>query len=73
MYSGVLFRSLCAAVISLICCYGGFRGRPGAAGVGRACTEGFVESCMAILALDFFVGVALNTFYALTWGAPPVL
>ena len=71
--SGLLKSLLFAAVISLICCYRGFRCRPGAAGVGRACTEGFVESCMAILALDFFVGVGLNTFYTLTWGTPPRL
>ena len=58
-------------VIGLISCWRGFRCRPGAAGVGRACTESFVESCMAILALDFFIGVLLNTFYSLTWGAPP--
>ncbi|MDY7010178.1 MAG: ABC transporter permease [Planctomycetota bacterium] len=69
-----LFKSLFfAGVMSLICCWRGFRCRPGAAGVGRACTESFVESCMAILALDFFIGVALNTFYTITWGSPPVM
>jgi phospholipid/cholesterol/gamma-HCH transport system permease protein len=71
--SGLLKSTLFAGVMSLICCYRGFRCRPGAAGVGRACTESFVESCMAVLALDFFVGVALNTFYTLTWGAPPMI
>ena len=70
--SGLIKSVFFAGVISLICCYRGFRCRPGAAGVGRACTEGFVESCMAILAIDFFLGVLLNTIYALTWGAPPV-
>jgi len=71
--SGLLKCLLFGGVMSLICCYRGFRCRPGAAGVGRACTESFVESCMAILALDFFVGVALNTFYSLTWGTPPII
>jgi phospholipid/cholesterol/gamma-HCH transport system permease protein len=71
--SGLLKSVFFAGSISLICCYRGFRCRPGAAGVGRACTEGFVESCMAILALDFFLGVLLNTIYALTWGTPPFL
>ena len=48
------------AVISMIGCYKGFRCAPGAAGVGRACTQGFVASCMAILALNFFLGMLLN-------------
>ncbi|MCE5279061.1 MAG: ABC transporter permease [Planctomycetaceae bacterium] len=51
------------AAISIIGCYKGFRCTSGAAGVGRACTESFVASCVVILALDFFVGIALNTIY----------
>ncbi len=71
--TGLLKSLFFAGVISLICCWRGFRCRPGAAGVGRACTESFVESCMAILALDFFAGLLLNTFYTIMWGAPPPL
>jgi phospholipid/cholesterol/gamma-HCH transport system permease protein len=56
------------AVMSLICCYKGFHCQPGAAGVGRACTESFVASCMAILGLDFFLGMTLNTFIEMIWG-----
>ena len=47
--------------IGLISCYKGFRCAPGAAGVGRACTEAFVTTCMAILALNLFLGLFLNT------------
>ncbi|MGB2823559.1 MAG: ABC transporter permease [Phycisphaerae bacterium] len=54
--------------ISLICCYKGFRCSPGAAGVGRACTESFVASTMVILALDFFLGMLLNTIYEFLFG-----
>jgi phospholipid/cholesterol/gamma-HCH transport system permease protein len=61
---GVFF----GAVIALICCYKGFRCLPGAAGVGRACTESFVASCMAVLTLDFFIGVILNTIYVQIYG-----
>jgi len=61
------------AVMSLICCYKGFRCRPGAAGVGRACTESFVASCMAILALNFFLGMILNTIIESIWGLKLVL
>jgi phospholipid/cholesterol/gamma-HCH transport system permease protein len=61
------------AAISLICCYKGFRCAPGAAGVGKACTESFVASCMAILALDFFLGMLLNTLYESIYGMKVVL
>ena len=61
------------AAMSLICCYKGFRCAPGAAGVGRACTESFVASCMAMLALDFFLGMALNTLYESMYGLKVVL
>ncbi len=56
------------AVMALICCYKGFNCRPGAAGVGRACTESFVASCMAILGLDLFLGMTLNTIIEIVWG-----
>ncbi len=56
------------AAISLICCYKGFRCAPGAAGVGRACTEGFVASCMAILAMNLFLGMLLNSIYEYIYG-----
>ncbi len=61
------------AVIALICCYKGFRCAPGAAGVGRACTQSFVASCMAILALNFFLGMFLNTLYEFFYGVKMVL
>ncbi|MBS3821013.1 MAG: MlaE family lipid ABC transporter permease subunit [Planctomycetes bacterium] len=56
------------AVIALICCYKGFRCEAGAAGVGRACTEAFVASCMAILGLNLFLGMFLNTVIEMIWG-----
>lgn len=61
------------AVIALICCYKGFRCAPGAAGVGRACTQSFVASCMTILALNFFLGMLLNTLYEFFYGIKMVL
>ena len=73
IYSGLLKSLFFGGVMGLICCYRGFHCRPGAAGVGRACTESFVESCMAILALDFFLGVLLNSIYTMSWGTPPVM
>lgn len=61
------------AAISLISCYKGFTCAPGAAGVGRACTEGFVASCMAVLALDFFIGTFLNSLHIAIYGFKLVL
>ena len=59
--------------IGLICCHKGFNCAPGAAGVGRACTQSFVASTMAILALDFFLGMLLNTIYEFLFGVKVVL
>jgi len=61
------------AVIALVCCWKGFRCAPGAAGVGRACTQSFVASCMAILALNFFLGMLLNTMDEFLHGVKIVL
>ena len=73
IFSGLIKSFLFGGVISMVCCFRGFTCRSGAAGVGRACTESFVESVVLILALDFFVGVVLNTVYTVTWGLPPLL
>jgi phospholipid/cholesterol/gamma-HCH transport system permease protein len=56
------------AAIALISCYKGFRSAPGAAGVGRACTEAFVASSMTVIAMDFFLGMLLNSIYDLVFG-----
>jgi phospholipid/cholesterol/gamma-HCH transport system permease protein len=60
-------------VIGLICCYKGFRCEAGAAGVGRACTQGFVACCLSILILDLFVGMVLNTLYEMFTPAIAIL
>jgi len=59
--------------MSLICCYKGFRCAPGAAGVGKACTEAFVASAMAILCLNFFLGMLLTSIQIGLWGIIPIL
>jgi phospholipid/cholesterol/gamma-HCH transport system permease protein len=63
LFYGPIKSLFFGAVIALMCCYKGFTCAPGAAGVGRACTNSFVASCMAILALDFFLGMVLNRIY----------
>jgi phospholipid/cholesterol/gamma-HCH transport system permease protein len=69
-----LIKSLSFGVaLGLISCYKGFRCSAGAAGVGRACTEAFVVSCMSILALDFFLGMLMNTIYEFIYGVELIL
>lgn len=54
-------------VMCLICCHRGFNSRAGAEGVGRAATEGFVLSFVAILGLDFLMAMFLNTLHDMLW------
>jgi phospholipid/cholesterol/gamma-HCH transport system permease protein len=63
-----LIKSLAfGAAIALISCHQGFQCRAGAEGVGRAATQAFVLSFIAILALDFFLGVFLNSLSERWW------
>lgn len=55
------------AAISLISCYKGFHCRPGAEGVGRAATEAFVASFIAIMAIDFLLVLLLQSLYRLIY------
>lgn len=73
IFYGPLKSIFFGAVMGLICCYKGFRCAAGAAGVGRACTQSFVASCMTILALNFFLGMLLNTIYEFFYGVKIVL
>lgn len=59
--AGMIKPVFFGAVIALISCHRGFRSRPGAEGVGRAATEAFVLSFVAILVIDFFLALFLNT------------
>ena len=65
-----LIKPVCfGAAISLICCYRGFHGQAGAQGVGRAATDAFVSSFIAVLVLDFFLAMFLNKLHAIIWPA----
>ncbi|MDR3232241.1 MAG: ABC transporter permease [Planctomycetaceae bacterium] len=48
--------------IALISCYQGFHCRAGAEGVGRAATQSFVYSFVAILLLDLLLGIMTDRF-----------
>jgi phospholipid/cholesterol/gamma-HCH transport system permease protein len=55
--TGVLKSMSFGAAIAIIACHRGFRCGSGAEGVGRAATEAFVASFIAILALDFVLAL----------------
>jgi phospholipid/cholesterol/gamma-HCH transport system permease protein len=59
--SGLIKSVFFGASIGLIACYKGFYCEAGAQGVGRAATEAFVASFLAIIALNFFLAKFLNT------------
>jgi phospholipid/cholesterol/gamma-HCH transport system permease protein len=66
--TGGLKSFLFGGALGLISCYKGFTCRPGAEGVGRATTDAFVASFMAILVLDFFSSVLMQALYRGVWG-----
>jgi len=68
IFAGVFKSAFFGAAIALIACFKGFRSRMGAEGVGRATTEAFVRSFMAILILDFFIVLFLQGLYNVLWG-----
>ena len=68
VFSGLFKSVFFGGAIALIGCYKGFTCGVGASGVGRACTEAFVASFIAILALDFFLTVLLKNIYENIWG-----
>jgi phospholipid/cholesterol/gamma-HCH transport system permease protein len=57
-------------IIALISCYQGFHCGAGAEGVGQASTRSFVWSFIAILVLDFFLGVFQTGLYYFLWPDP---
>jgi phospholipid/cholesterol/gamma-HCH transport system permease protein len=63
--SGLIKSVLFGGSIGLIACYKGFYCRPGAAGVGRAATEAFVASFLAIITINLVLAKALNSIYDL--------
>jgi phospholipid/cholesterol/gamma-HCH transport system permease protein len=65
---GVVKSVFFGGAIGLISCYKGFTCGSGASGVGRACTESFVESFIAIIVLNFFFAQFLRQLYESIYG-----
>lgn len=68
VYSGLIKSVFFGATIGLVACYKGFHCKPGAQGVGEACTNSFVTGFVVILVLDFFISLALKSVYEAIWG-----
>lgn len=67
LFAGVFKSYFFGAAIALISCHRGFHSKAGAEGVGKAATEAFVYSFIAILFLDFCIGIVWNSTYNAIW------
>jgi phospholipid/cholesterol/gamma-HCH transport system permease protein len=65
---GVFKSVFFGGAIGLISCYKGFTCGSGASGVGRACTDSFVTSFIAIIILNFFFAQLLKEMYLSIYG-----
>ena len=67
---GLMKSFFFGGAIALVGCYQGFHCGAGAEGVGQASTRSFVWSFVAILVLDFFLGVFQSWLYYFLWPDP---
>ena len=67
LLAGVFKSFFFGAAIALVSCHRGFHSKAGAEGVGKAATEAFVFSFIAILFLDFVIGIFWNALYYFIW------
>lgn len=66
--TGIVKAFCFGGAIGLVSTFKGFHCRPGAQGVGEACTQSFVASFILILMLDFFLNILLNGLYNAWYG-----
>ncbi len=66
--NGLVKAVFFGAAIGLISCFKGFNCRPGAEGVGRATTESFVTSFLAIIMINLVLAKVLNDVKLMTQG-----
>ena len=67
IFSGLIKTPFFGVTIATVVCHRGFHAGAGAEGVGRAATEAFVASFIAILAVDFLLGTLLLKVYYVIW------
>lgn len=72
IFEGIIKSVFFGAAIALIGCYKGFTCGSGASGVGRACTESFVASFIAIIVLNFFFAQVSKDWYLAIYGVKSI-
>ncbi len=72
IFEGLTKSIFFGAAIALIGCYKGFTCGSGASGVGRACTESFVASFIAIIVLNFFFAQVSKDWYIAIFGVKSI-
>ena len=68
VFTGLGKATFFGLAIGLIACYKGFTCGPGASGVGRASTDAFVTSFIAIIVSNFFLASFIKNLYDLIYG-----
>lgn len=68
VFTGLAKAATFGLLIGLISCYKGFTCKAGAAGVGKAATDAFVASFIAIIIANFFLAKFMNELYILLNG-----
>ncbi len=68
LFTGIIKSLFFGLAIGLISCYKGFNCKGGAAGVGRAATDAFVSSFIAIIIANFFLAKFLGDLYPIIFG-----
>lgn len=71
VFIGLVKATVFGLLIGLISCYKGFNCEPGASGVGKAATDAFVTSFIAIIIANFFLAKFLNDLYIWVYGVTP--
>jgi phospholipid/cholesterol/gamma-HCH transport system permease protein len=69
---GILKSVLFGGAIGLVSCYKGFTCGSGASGVGRACTEAFVQAFLAIIVINFVFAQVAREIYVALYGTASV-
>jgi phospholipid/cholesterol/gamma-HCH transport system permease protein len=67
LIGGLIKPTFFGTAIAIVSCHRGLFSEPGAEGVGRAATRAFVASFIAILVLDFFLAMFLNSLHDFLW------
>ena len=66
---GVAKSAFFGGSIGLISCYRGFNCGAGASGVGKACTDSFVQSFIAIIVFNFVFARVMGQWYGALYGS----